>query len=239
MRAYGELLANVAKTVDQFAQDNITENNARDWLAQQLPGRARDRQLETERRLRRRRRGPGAAAAARSATGEDPEADAASDLRRAASSTKPVTDLSDEAQEQRLVHGRAAADRPRPAAAARLDGHARHQPDRRHRRADPRQGRLRHARLRHGQARGHGVDVRPSSSNFGRKARDRATAAGSRRSTRRCPPSPAATTSPRSQSSVDETSESKAEVKAKLTRRGAGELQERLLPDGEARQPRR
>ena len=33
MRAYGELLANVAKTVDQFAQDNITENNARDWLA--------------------------------------------------------------------------------------------------------------------------------------------------------------------------------------------------------------
>src|SRR5512141_1627878 len=38
MRAYGELLANVAKTVDQFAQDNITENNARDWLAQKYPG---------------------------------------------------------------------------------------------------------------------------------------------------------------------------------------------------------
>src|SRR5439155_4699439 len=37
MRAYGELLANVAKTVDQFAQDNITENNARDWLAQSYP----------------------------------------------------------------------------------------------------------------------------------------------------------------------------------------------------------
>src|SRR5512134_2750957 len=33
MRAYGELLANVAKTVDQFAQDNISPNNARDWLA--------------------------------------------------------------------------------------------------------------------------------------------------------------------------------------------------------------
>ena len=37
MRAYGELLANVAKTVDQFAQDNITENNARDWLAGRFP----------------------------------------------------------------------------------------------------------------------------------------------------------------------------------------------------------
>jgi hypothetical protein len=37
MRAYGELLANVAKSVDQFAQDNISENNARDWLAQRFP----------------------------------------------------------------------------------------------------------------------------------------------------------------------------------------------------------
>src|SRR5215467_4645341 len=38
MQAYGELLANVAKTVDQFAQDNISKNNARDWLAQKYPG---------------------------------------------------------------------------------------------------------------------------------------------------------------------------------------------------------
>jgi hypothetical protein len=37
MRAYGELLANVAKTVDDFARDNITENNARDWLAGRFP----------------------------------------------------------------------------------------------------------------------------------------------------------------------------------------------------------
>jgi hypothetical protein len=37
MRAYGELLANVAKTVDQFAQDNITDNNARDYLAGRFP----------------------------------------------------------------------------------------------------------------------------------------------------------------------------------------------------------
>lgn len=37
MEAYAELLSNVAKTVDQFAQDNITDNNARDWLAGAYP----------------------------------------------------------------------------------------------------------------------------------------------------------------------------------------------------------
>lgn len=37
MRAYGELVSNVAKTVDQFAQDNITSNNARDFLAERFP----------------------------------------------------------------------------------------------------------------------------------------------------------------------------------------------------------
>lgn len=37
MQAYGELLANVSKSVDQFAQDNITPNNARDWLVEQFP----------------------------------------------------------------------------------------------------------------------------------------------------------------------------------------------------------
>jgi hypothetical protein len=45
MRAYGELLANVAKTVDQFAQDNITENNARDFLAGRFP---EELQIDTE-----------------------------------------------------------------------------------------------------------------------------------------------------------------------------------------------
>ena len=37
MQAYGQLLANVAKSVDQFAQDNITENNARDWMQERYP----------------------------------------------------------------------------------------------------------------------------------------------------------------------------------------------------------
>jgi hypothetical protein len=37
MEAFGTLLANVAKTVDQFMSDNITDNQARDWLAAQYP----------------------------------------------------------------------------------------------------------------------------------------------------------------------------------------------------------
>jgi hypothetical protein len=37
MEAFGTLLSNVAKTVDQFMADNITDNQARDWLAGQYP----------------------------------------------------------------------------------------------------------------------------------------------------------------------------------------------------------
>ncbi|WP_372571768.1 hypothetical protein [Ruegeria jejuensis] len=37
MEAYAELLSNVAKTVQQFEADNITDNNARDWLAGAYP----------------------------------------------------------------------------------------------------------------------------------------------------------------------------------------------------------
>lgn len=37
MEAYAELLANVSKTVDEFMADNITDNNARDWLAGAYP----------------------------------------------------------------------------------------------------------------------------------------------------------------------------------------------------------
>ena len=49
MEAYGQLLANVAKTVDQFMADNITDNNARDYLAATYPGHFK---VETSRRGR-------------------------------------------------------------------------------------------------------------------------------------------------------------------------------------------
>lgn len=41
MEAFGELLSNVSKSVDQFMADNITDNQARDWLANQYPGHMR------------------------------------------------------------------------------------------------------------------------------------------------------------------------------------------------------
>ncbi len=37
MEAFGELLQNVSKSVDQFMADNITDNQARDWLTQRYP----------------------------------------------------------------------------------------------------------------------------------------------------------------------------------------------------------
>ena len=37
MEAYAELLSNVAKTVDQFMGDNVSDNNARDWLVGAYP----------------------------------------------------------------------------------------------------------------------------------------------------------------------------------------------------------
>jgi hypothetical protein len=37
MKAYGELLAATAKTVDQFASDHITEGQARDYIANRYP----------------------------------------------------------------------------------------------------------------------------------------------------------------------------------------------------------
>jgi hypothetical protein len=38
MEAYAELVKNVAKTVDQYMKDNVSENNARDYLADKYPG---------------------------------------------------------------------------------------------------------------------------------------------------------------------------------------------------------
>ncbi|MCG7519842.1 hypothetical protein [Ruegeria sp. Ofav3-42] len=37
MEAYSDLIAAVAKPLDQFARENVTRNQARDWLAEQYP----------------------------------------------------------------------------------------------------------------------------------------------------------------------------------------------------------
>ena len=100
MRAYGEMLANVAKAVDEFARDNISENNARDWLAAKYP---EELGMETS------DAGFGFAEGDEPAPksqlvgkGDDPEA-AAQKISSEMGLEKPVTDLSDPAEEQRLV----------------------------------------------------------------------------------------------------------------------------------------
>jgi hypothetical protein len=102
MRAYGELIANVAKTVDEFAQDNISQNNARDWLGGKYPDALGVQIGSTSSGLAE----GGEAAQQPTATlvtkGDNPEAALArvsSDLKL----DKPVTDISDPDEELRLV----------------------------------------------------------------------------------------------------------------------------------------
>lgn len=89
MNAYGELLKSVAQTVDQFAQDNITLNNARDWLVDKFPG---ELGIDTEGED-----GPRIAVIA-----EDADSVLAR-LNPEMQMAKPISDLSDGEEEARLV----------------------------------------------------------------------------------------------------------------------------------------
>ncbi|MGH8076101.1 MAG: hypothetical protein ACREPE_02085 [Lysobacter sp.] len=89
MTAYGELLKSVAQTVDQFAQDNITLNNARDWLVDKFPG---DLSIDPNGE-----NGPQVAVG-----GDDPDA-ALARINQEMQIAQPITDLSDAEQEARFV----------------------------------------------------------------------------------------------------------------------------------------
>ena len=91
MEAYGKLLKAVAQTVDQFAQDNITLNNARDWLAEKYPDML---SIETG--------GEDAAGPRLTLQGEDQDA-GLKRINQEQQLLKPITDLSDPEQEARLV----------------------------------------------------------------------------------------------------------------------------------------
>jgi hypothetical protein len=101
MRAYGELLANVAKTVDEYAQDNISENNSRDWLSQKYPD-----TLGVEIRNSSSAFAEGDEApqqtASLTAKGEDPSR-RLGEISKDLNMEKPVTDISDPAEETRLI----------------------------------------------------------------------------------------------------------------------------------------
>ena len=93
MQAYAEMLKSVAQTVDQFGQDNISLNNARDWLVERFPG-----QLGLD------ESGAGEEGGSPriAVTGEDDQAVFAA-LNATLQPQQPFTDISDAEQETRLV----------------------------------------------------------------------------------------------------------------------------------------
>jgi hypothetical protein len=104
MRAYGELLANVAKTVDEYARDNISENNTRDWLSQKYPD-ALGVEISNASSSFALAEGDEAApqqTASLTAKGDDPE-QRLGEISKDVGMVKPVTDISDPAEEARLV----------------------------------------------------------------------------------------------------------------------------------------
>ncbi|MGE0853679.1 MAG: hypothetical protein AB7O44_29385 [Hyphomicrobiaceae bacterium] len=100
MRAYGELIANVAKTVDQFMADNIGPGAARDYLANRFPDAL---EVEVGDDSGGSAEGEGTPPSARlAAKGDDAEARLA-EISAEMNVNPPVTDLSDEEAETRLV----------------------------------------------------------------------------------------------------------------------------------------
>lgn len=90
MEAYADLLKAVAQTVDQFAADNISMNNARDWLSQRFP---EDLDIDANGED-----GPRIAV-----KGEDDAEAKAKKISNELQLAQPVDDLSDPEQESRLV----------------------------------------------------------------------------------------------------------------------------------------
>jgi len=93
MNAYGQLLKSVAQTVDQFAQDNISLNNARDWLADKYPD-----QIGIDEEVAQGEDGQPRLMV----TSEDADA-ALQQINTEMGLAQPITDLSDPEQEGRLV----------------------------------------------------------------------------------------------------------------------------------------
>jgi hypothetical protein len=101
MRAYGDLIANVSKTVDSFMQDNITTGAGRDWLAQKYPD-----AMEVQVSQNADAFADGAPASPPTAQlvakGENPEA-RLTEISRDLNLAPPVTDITDANAELRLV----------------------------------------------------------------------------------------------------------------------------------------
>lgn len=103
MRAYGELISNVAKTVDQFMTDNISQGAGRDWLADRYPD-ALGVEVNEYSGSFAEGDEPPAPTATLVTQGENPEVRLA-EISRDMNINPPITDLSDADAELRLVTG--------------------------------------------------------------------------------------------------------------------------------------
>jgi hypothetical protein len=101
MRAYGELISNVAKTVDQFMQDNISSGAGRDWLAERFPD-TLGVEIGTGAESFAEGGEAPAPVAQLTARGED-STQRLTEISRELNVTPPVSDVSDPQQELRLV----------------------------------------------------------------------------------------------------------------------------------------
>ena len=101
MRAYGELISNVAKTVDQFMTDNISAGAGRDWLADRYPDTLGVEVSPTAGAFAEGDQPP-APTAVLVAQGESPEVRLA-EISRDMNINPPITDISDADAELRLV----------------------------------------------------------------------------------------------------------------------------------------
>lgn len=99
MRAYGELIANVAKTVDEFMTDNIGEGAGRDYLAGRFPD---SLAVDVSSSSSFAEGDPAPPVARLVATGEAPEV-ALAKISSEMNINPPITDLSDANAELRLV----------------------------------------------------------------------------------------------------------------------------------------
>jgi hypothetical protein len=101
MRAYGELIANVSKTVDAFMTDNISAGAGRDWLAQKYPD-ALGVEVNQSAGAFAEGEAPPAPTATLTAKGENPQVRLA-EISRDLNLSPPVSDITDADAELRLV----------------------------------------------------------------------------------------------------------------------------------------
>ncbi|MGA1797155.1 hypothetical protein VH567_00070 [Sphingomonas sp. 4RDLI-65] len=100
MRAYGELIANVAKTVDQFMDDNIGAGAGRDYLANRFPD---DLSVEVDGNATSFAAGDAPPPTAKLVTTGDDTEVALARISAEMNINPPITDLSDANAELRLV----------------------------------------------------------------------------------------------------------------------------------------